>query len=152
MNPGGPRARTRGAAPALEAASGSFAQNLERRNSALFRARARPIGSGVSEAACKTLVKLPLCGKGMKWTRSGAQTGIPWRALLLSTSRWASLWTYFDKNGFHSHQPANIYIHWTPHPFLCVLKNWNNLYLSLSQSGTLKKFFQFVFSISALTA
>ena len=91
--------RTRGAAPALAAASGYFAHNIERMNYALFRAMQFPIGSGVTEAACKTLVKLRLCGSGMKWTRSGAQTVITLRALLLSTSRWASLWTYFDKHG-----------------------------------------------------
>jgi len=95
--------RTRGAAPALAAASGYFAHNIERMNDAVFRAMAFPIGSGVTEAACQTLVKLRLCGSGMKWTRSGAQTVITLRALLLSTSRWASLWTYFDKHGFHSH-------------------------------------------------
>jgi len=100
-------ARTRGAAPALEAARGYFAHNIERMNYALFRAMAFPIGSGVTEAACKTLVKLRLCGSGMKWTRSGAQTVITLRALLLSTSRWASLWTYFDKHGFHSLQATN---------------------------------------------
>lgn len=91
---------TRAAAPALAAASGYFARNIERMNYAVFQAMAFPIGSGVTEAACKTLVKLRLCGSGMKWTRSGAHTVLTLRALLLSTSRWASLWTYFDKHGF----------------------------------------------------
>jgi len=91
--------RTRSAAPALEAASGYFAHNLERMDYVVFRAMQFPIGSGVTEAACKTLVKLRLCGSGMKWTRSGAQTVITLRALLLSTSRWASLWAYFDQHG-----------------------------------------------------
>jgi hypothetical protein len=90
---------SRGAAPALAAAGGYFAHNVERMNYAVFEAMNFPIGSGVTEAACKTLVKLRLCGSGMKWTRSGAQTVLTLRALLLSTSRWASLWTYFDKNG-----------------------------------------------------
>ena len=57
----------------------------------------------MTEATCKTLVKLRLCGSGMKGTRAGAQTLIHLRALLLSTSRRASLWTYFDKHRFHSH-------------------------------------------------
>jgi len=91
--------RTRGAAPALTAASGYFTHNVERMNYALFKAMQFPIGSGVTEAACKTLVKLRLCGSGMRWTRSGAQSVITLRALLLSTSRWSSLWTYFDKHG-----------------------------------------------------
>lgn len=91
--------RTRAAEPALKAASGYFQHNVERMNYAVYRAMHFPIGSGVTEAACKTLVKLRLCGSGMKWTRTGAQTVLTLRALLLSTSRWSSLWTYFDKNG-----------------------------------------------------
>lgn len=91
--------RTRAGAAALSAASGYFDHNIQRMNYALFGAMNFPIGSGVTEAACKTLVKLRLCGSGMKWTRSGAQTVLTLRALLLSTSRWTSLWTYFDKNG-----------------------------------------------------
>ena len=90
--------RTRSATGALEAASGYFAHNVERMDYAVFGAMRFPIGSGVTEAACKTLVKQRLCGSGMKWTRSGAQTVLTLRALLLSTSRWASLWAYFDKN------------------------------------------------------
>src|SRR5512142_1415537 len=31
-----------------------------------------PIGSGVTEAACKVLVKQRLCGSGMKWKEPGA--------------------------------------------------------------------------------
>ena len=58
-----------------------------------------PIGSGVTEAACKTLVKARLCGSGMKWTREGAQTVLTLRALLRSTSRWASLWKHLDVHG-----------------------------------------------------
>src|SRR3954454_3359429 len=33
---------------------------------------AEPIGSGVTEAACKVIVKQRLCGSGMKWTEDGA--------------------------------------------------------------------------------
>jgi hypothetical protein len=91
--------RTRGAAPALSAANGYFSHNITRMNYPVFRAMQFPIGSGVTEAACKTLVKLRLCGSGMRWTRSGAQSVITLRALLLSTARWSSLWTYFDNHG-----------------------------------------------------
>ena len=31
-----------------------------------------PIGSGVTEAACKVLVKQRLCGSGMRWKERGA--------------------------------------------------------------------------------
>ena len=91
--------RTRGAATALASANGYFAGNIARTNYAFFQAMALPIGSGVTEAACKTLVKARLCGSGMKWTRSGAQTVLTLRALLLSTSRWASLWRHLDQHG-----------------------------------------------------
>ena len=91
--------RTRGAAGALAAASGYFAHNIERMDYAVFRAMRFPIGSGVTEAACKTLVKQRLCGSGMPWTRRGAQTVLTLRAILLSTSRWTSRWTYLDKHG-----------------------------------------------------
>ncbi len=95
--------RTRASAAALSAARGYFEHNIQRMNYAVFEAMSFPIGSGVTEAACKTLVKQRLCGSGMKWTRTGAQTVLTLRALLLSTSRWTSLWAYFDKKGFQKH-------------------------------------------------
>lgn len=92
-------ARTRSSAPALEAAARYFRHNFQRMNYSTFAAMRFPIGSGVTEAACKTLVKARLCGSGMQWTRSGAQSVLTLRALLLSTSRWTSLWRYLDLNG-----------------------------------------------------
>jgi hypothetical protein len=92
-------ARTRSSAPALEAARSYFAHNLERMKYGVFSAMKFPIGSGVTEAACKVLVKARLCGSGMKWTRSGAQTVLTLRSILLSTSRWSSLWKYLDWHG-----------------------------------------------------
>lgn len=92
--------RTRGAAAALGAACSYFANNVERMNYSVYRAMNMPIGSGVTEAACKTLVKARLCNSGMQWTRSGAQTVLTLRALILSDSRWDSLWRFFDENGY----------------------------------------------------
>jgi hypothetical protein len=40
-----------------------------------------PIGSGVTEAACKVIVKQRLCGSGMKWTEDGAAVVLSLRAL-----------------------------------------------------------------------
>lgn len=92
-------ARTVSAAPELAAAITYFGNNPDRMNYNLFAAMNFPIGSGVTEAACKALIKTRLCGSGMQWTRSGAQTVITLRALLLSTSRWTSLWQYLDHHG-----------------------------------------------------
>ncbi len=47
-----------------------------------------PIGSGVTEAACKTLVKQRLCGSGMRWKTKGAKVVLSLRALVQTTNRW----------------------------------------------------------------
>lgn len=83
---------------ALQAAVGYFQHNIERMDYARFAELNFPIGSGVTEAACKVLVKERLCGSGMRWTRSGAQTVLTIRSILLSSNRWQSLWKFFDKN------------------------------------------------------
>ena len=43
-----------------------------------------PIGSGVTEAACKTLVKQRLCCSGMRWKEKGAAVVLSLRALRLT--------------------------------------------------------------------
>ena len=40
-----------------------------------------PIGSGVTEAACKVLVKQRFCGSGMKWKEPGAAAVLSLRCL-----------------------------------------------------------------------
>ena len=47
-----------------------------------------PISSGVTEAACKTLVKQRLCGSGMRWKSRGAKVILSLRALIQSKGRW----------------------------------------------------------------
>lgn len=62
-----------------------------------------PIGSGVTEAACKTLVKQRLCRAGMRWTEQGAQVILSLRALLLSQTRWDQFWRKLDQFGVPTH-------------------------------------------------
>ena len=50
-----------------------------------------PIGSGVTEAACKVIVKQRLCGSGMKWTEEGAAVVLSLRALSYTPERWESV-------------------------------------------------------------
>jgi len=54
-----------------------------------------PIGSGVTEAACKTLVKQRLCSSGMRWKLAGAEVLLAARSLIQSKGRWAQLWSNF---------------------------------------------------------
>ena len=59
-----------------------------------------PIGSGVTEAACKVLVKQRLCGSGMKWKEPGAAAVLSVRCLTYTTERWNQFWSKIDRNGF----------------------------------------------------
>ena len=59
-----------------------------------------PIGSGVTEAACKVLVKQRLCGSGMKWKEPGAAAVLSLRCLTYTTNRWTQFRGKIDRYGF----------------------------------------------------
>lgn len=59
-----------------------------------------PIGSGVTEAACKTVVKQRLCRSGMRWKDKGAAVVLSLRALMLTPDRWRQFWEKLDQFGF----------------------------------------------------
>jgi hypothetical protein len=59
-----------------------------------------PIGSGVTEAACKVIVKQRLCGSGMKWSEDGAAVVLSLRSLSYTTERWDQFWSKVDRWGF----------------------------------------------------
>ncbi len=59
-----------------------------------------PIGSGVTEAACKTLVKMRLCKTGAKWTEEGAAVVLSLRSLVYTPGRWQQFWDKVDRYGF----------------------------------------------------
>ena len=58
-----------------------------------------PIGSGVTEAACKTVIKQRLCGSGMKWKHAGVATVIRLRCLILTEGRWQQFWNKISRLG-----------------------------------------------------
>ena len=60
----------------------------------------RPIGSGVTEAACKVIVKHSLCGAGMQWKEEGAAVVLTLRCLSYSKGRWQQFWQKIDRYGF----------------------------------------------------
>lgn len=64
-----------------------------------FVAEGLPIGSGVTEAACKTLVKQRLCASGMRWKTKGAGIVLSLRALVHTVGRWAQFWDKIDQFG-----------------------------------------------------
>jgi len=59
-----------------------------------------PIGSGVTEAACKVIVKQRLCGSGMKWKEQGAAAVLSLRCLSYTTERWSQFWSKIDRWGY----------------------------------------------------
>ena len=59
-----------------------------------------PIGSGVTEAACKVIVKQRLCGSGMKWKEPGAAAVLSLRCLSHTPERWSQFWAKVDRWGF----------------------------------------------------
>jgi hypothetical protein len=63
---------------------GYFRQNRHRMRYADLAARNLPIGSGVVEAACKTLVTQRMKRSGMRWRQDGGQAILTFRALAQS--------------------------------------------------------------------
>ena len=58
-----------------------------------------PIGSGVTEAACKSLIKHRCCGAGMKWKDTGLKTILSLRAIVLTNDAWNQFWDKIDQYG-----------------------------------------------------
>ncbi len=79
----------------------SYFRNQGGRMDYARRVRAKlPIGSGVTEAACKTLVKMRLCRSGAKWREEGAAIVLSLRALSYTAGRWEQFWAKVDRYGF----------------------------------------------------
>ena len=71
-------------------------RNRERMRYAEFRARGLPIGSGVVEAACKSIVGARLKRSGMRWTREGGQHVLNLRTRARS-GEWPSFWNTYHQ-------------------------------------------------------
>lgn len=59
-----------------------------------------PIGSGVVEAACKTLVKQRFSRSGCRWTRTTLDYILLSRSLILTNGRWKQFWAKLKRYGF----------------------------------------------------
>lgn len=68
-----------------------FRRNRSRMDYARLRAQNLPIGSGVVEATCKTLVTQRMKRSGQRWTRDGGQAILTFRALAQS-DRFDAAW------------------------------------------------------------
>lgn len=69
----------------------NYAEHIEKNHS---------IGSGVTEAACKVIVKQRLCESGMKWKNKGASIVLSLRTLVYSGTHWNQFWGKISQYGF----------------------------------------------------
>ncbi len=60
-----------------------------------------PIGSGVTEAGCKVIIKARLCAAGMKWKEPGVAIVLNLRTLSYSQGRWQQFWSKINQFGFN---------------------------------------------------
>jgi hypothetical protein len=79
------------AAQALDTELNYFRRHAHKMHYALYRAAGLPIGSGVTEAACKELIKARFCRSGMRWKRETAAPILHLRAIRLS-NQWDGFW------------------------------------------------------------
>lgn len=75
----------------LIAEAGYFRNNYRRMQYQEFREDGYPIGIGTVESGCKQLITMGMKGPGMRWSRSGADTLLAFRAAYLSDN-WDNAW------------------------------------------------------------
>jgi hypothetical protein len=83
----------------LQAAITYFTNHLPLMNYAAHLEAGLPIGSGVTEAACKTLIKQRFCGSGMRWKEKGLKAVLSLRQLVQTEGRWEQFWQKIDQYG-----------------------------------------------------
>ena len=83
----------------IQRAVGYMEANEDRMDYPAALASGYMIGSGVTEAACKTVVKARVCGSGMRWYEASMQQILCLRALRKSTNRWEQFWQKIDRHG-----------------------------------------------------
>jgi hypothetical protein len=69
-----------------------FRSHVDKMQYADYVAAGLPIGSGVTEAGCKELIKARFCRSGMRWNRDSGAKVLQLRAIRLS-DQWDSFWS-----------------------------------------------------------
>ena len=73
--------------------------NLHRMSYAEHVKNKLPIGFGVTEAACKTLIKQRFCQSGMRWKQLGIKAVLRLREFVQTTGGWQQFWDNIDQYG-----------------------------------------------------
>jgi len=83
----------------LESVITYFSNNKKKMKYAQNLKKNFPIGSGVTEAACKVIVKQRLCGSAMKWKDKGAAAVLSLRCINYSKGKWTQFWQKVNQYG-----------------------------------------------------
>ncbi len=59
-----------------------------------------PIGSGVTEAACKAIVKNRMCKGAARWKEDGAEVVLSIRSMHMTAERWDQFWGKYSQYGY----------------------------------------------------
>ncbi len=84
----------------IDSAITYFKNNIDMMNYQENLANNLPIGSGVTEAGCKVIVKQRLCCSGMRWKDRGATIVLSLRCMRKTEGRWNQFWNKVDRYGF----------------------------------------------------
>lgn len=82
----------------LEKSITYLSNHQQQMNYAKYLKQGYLIGSGVTESACKTLIKSRFCGCGMKWEEENTRCLTLIRGLVLTTNRWQQAWQQITKS------------------------------------------------------
>ena len=77
-----------------------FSNNRHRMKYKKMRDMNLPIGSGVTEAACKVIIKERMCKSGASWADKGAGIVLKLRCMNNTEGHWSSFWSRVDKCGY----------------------------------------------------
>lgn len=87
-------------APKLQTCATYFENNLSKMKYSTYLKLNYPIGSGVTEAGCKIMVKQRLCNSGMKWVIPNTEGMFLLRGLTLTEGRWGQFWSNIAQFGY----------------------------------------------------
>lgn len=78
-----------------------FTNNIKEKRMSYYKfiEKNLPIGSGVTEAACKTIIKQRLGGSGMRWKQKGIKMILSLRTLVKTKGRWKEFWDKINSLG-----------------------------------------------------
>ena len=93
------QARTKGRREDLQKAVTYFENQKHRMKYSEMVHKNLPIGSGVTEAGCKVIIKQRLCQAGMRWKEKGCASVLTLRSLNRTEGRWDQFWSKISRYG-----------------------------------------------------